>query len=133
MSCHAAAQTPAAPYQRMRTGADSWNFRGGYAHSWHGGYGAYGGYFAPYYAPPIIAGSWYERPYPYHFDYYRYRWGGSPNGTYGNAGVEMIPAEDCPCLQAVPKDEAVVAPGLGASIEAKRARRRAPLAGSLEG
>lgn len=37
-----------------------------------------GAYAAPYgygwFAPPIYAGSWFQRPYPYHFDYYRWRY-----------------------------------------------------------
>jgi hypothetical protein len=98
-----AAQSPAAPYQRIRNGADAWSARGGFPHSWYGGFGAYGGFVAPFFTPPIVAGSWYERPYPYHFDYYRHRWGGAPAGAYGNAGVEMIPAADCPCLLAAPE------------------------------
>jgi hypothetical protein len=100
----AGAQDPGG-YQRVRTGADAWSARGGFPHSWYGGFGAYGGFVAPFFTPPIVAGAWYERPYPYHFDYYRNRWGGAPAGAYGNAGVEMIPAADCPCLQAVPTAE----------------------------
>lgn len=38
----------------------------------HGGFGHGGFGFWPY--QPTIAGSWYERPYPYHFDYYRWRY-----------------------------------------------------------
>jgi hypothetical protein len=73
----ALAQEPfaAPPYQRMRTGADRWRARNGsYTRVSYG----YGGFFDPYVvAPPIVAGTWYQRPYPYHFDYYRYRWGGA--------------------------------------------------------
>ena len=32
--------------------------------------------FYPY--QPVIAGSWYARPYPYHFDYYRQRYSAPP-------------------------------------------------------
>lgn len=93
-----AAQAPAAPYQRMRTGADSWSARGGLSNSWRGGPGGWGGgFYAPFFTPPIVAGSWYERPYPYHFDYYRHRWGGSPHAPGVDPGVETIPAADCPC------------------------------------
>jgi hypothetical protein len=102
----ACAQGPAGPalYQRERTGAGDWHARGGHNQNWRGGYGGvpgyggYGGFYAPYFAPPVIAGSWYERPYPYHFDYYRNRWGAGPNGSDGSFGVEMIPAADCPCF-----------------------------------
>jgi hypothetical protein len=71
-----AQELPAAPtYSRVRTGADEWHARGGgYGHA-HGGDGYGYGYFQPY-AAPIVTGSWYARPYPYHFDYYRHRWGG---------------------------------------------------------
>ncbi|NOZ40458.1 MAG: hypothetical protein GXP24_09560 [Planctomycetes bacterium] len=48
----------------------------------------YPGYY-PGYAPyqPAFAGSWYARPYPYHFDYYRGRF--------------SAPAQknDCPCAK----------------------------------
>src|SRR6188474_1474235 len=97
----AAAQNAAmaSPYQRLRNGAGDWHARGGHNQHWRGGYGGgYGGFYNPYFAPPpIVAGSWYERPYPYHFDYYRQRWGGAPNGYYGDPSVEMIPAAECPC------------------------------------
>jgi len=76
-------------YARLRAGADDWNARGGrFGHDrGHGGYGY--GYLQPYYSP-IIAGSWYARPYPYHFDYYRYRWGGD---------MSMPATADCPCAE----------------------------------
>jgi opacity protein-like surface antigen len=107
-SSPASAQAPVAPYQRLRAGAETWSARGGPGQHWRGGgYGGshgigYGGFYAPYFAPPLITGSWYERPYPYHFDYYRHRWGGAPTGPYGDPGVEMIPAADCPCLSPPP-------------------------------
>jgi len=37
-----------------------------------------------------FAGSWYARPYPYHFDYYRNLYSGQPN--------QQLPA-DCPCAE----------------------------------
>ena len=46
-----------------------------------GGFG-FGGYFGQ---QPFIAGSWYARPYPYHFDYYRWRYS-TPQ-----------PTTSCPC------------------------------------
>jgi hypothetical protein len=101
-----AQEPPTAPYQRMRTGAGDWSMRGGHNQNWRGGWGGYGGFYNPFFFQPIVTGSWYERPYPYHFDYYRYRWGGQGNASrggpapYGDPSVEMIPAADCPCLSA---------------------------------
>ena len=81
-----AAQEMMAPtYSRTRGGAGDWQSRG-----WHGGggWGWGGGYsfVPPFYPQPIVTGSYYQRPYPYHFDYFRHRWGG-----------EQPPAQDCPC------------------------------------
>jgi hypothetical protein len=79
-------------YSRLRMGANDWQVRGGFRHGYDGyGYGY--GYFQPYISP-VVAGSWYARPYPYHFDYFRGRW----NGT--------APA-DCPCAA---DDDAALAP-----------------------
>jgi hypothetical protein len=98
-----AARGQAPAYQRTRGGAGDWQARGGHAQHWRGPSGGYGGFYDPYFAaPPIIAGSYYQRPYPYHFDYYRNRWGGAPVGTYNSVGVEMVPADECPCLGALP-------------------------------
>lgn len=48
----------------------------------------YAGYHRGYYSyQPAIAGSWYARPYPYHFDYYRQRYS-APALT-----------NDCPCAK----------------------------------
>jgi hypothetical protein len=78
----------AAPaYSRVRSGAENWRARGGgYGYGPGPGFG-YGG-FQPY-IPPVVTGSWYARPYPHHFDYYRHRWG----EQYGNAAATT----DCPC------------------------------------
>ena len=65
-------------YSRNRGGG-----RGGY----HGG-GRHGGRFNHYGYfgyQPFIAGSWYARPYPYHFEYYRWRYSAPPQ------------TPDCPC------------------------------------
>lgn len=101
LAATAPAQEPiAAPtYSRMRMGAEDWQSRGGnYAHGHdRGGYGWGGGFFQPYFSP-VIASSWYQRPYPYHFDYFRGRW----DGGQGGIGGEMTPPADCPC--AVPID-----------------------------
>jgi len=94
---------PMAPYARVRAGAEEWAERGGgfgYGGPWGAGWGGgWGGGFAnPYgfgFAGPIVQGSWYQRPYPYHFDYYRYRWGGAaPNQVY-----DVPPPGDCPCAE----------------------------------
>ncbi len=88
-------------YARMRPGADDWRQRGdgnGYAGR-HGR--GYGGYYDPYfygYGGPVIQGSWYQRPYPYHFDYYRHRWGGEP----GDYVRDVPPPNDCPCADESP-------------------------------
>jgi hypothetical protein len=110
----ASAQGPPVPYQRTRPGAANWHARGGlngYGHPPRGyGHGGYGGLYDPYlYAPPIIAGSYYERPYPHHFDYYRYRWGGQQQGA-PTPQVEMMPVADCPCLSAEPAAAATPPP-----------------------
>lgn len=87
-------------YQRMRTGANLPDSRPGYHHGPRGGYdasayGAWGGFFSP----TVIAGSFYQRPYPYHFDYYRHRWGaGEMAAPTTGPNVEMMPVADCPCL-----------------------------------
>jgi hypothetical protein len=83
-------------YSRSRMGADDWQARGGYGHGGghvRPGYGY--GFYQPYISP-VIAGSWYARPYPYHFDYYRNRWGGGPNGYQGGT------TSDCPCAADAP-------------------------------
>ena len=90
------AQQPAAAptYSRMRQGADDWQARGG-------GFGysvpsyMYGGFFPTFGPPVVVTGSWYQRPYPSHFDFARTRWSGAPpEGAYQQ---EMMPRSDCPC------------------------------------
>ncbi|BBO31800.1 hypothetical protein [Lacipirellula parvula] len=88
-------------YARMRQGADDWSARGG-------GFGysfpsyMYGGFF-PTFSPPVLATqSWYQRPYPGHFDVARQRWGGPPpqqmQQSMGGQGYPaMMPRSDCPC------------------------------------
>jgi hypothetical protein len=92
------AQGPAAPlYQRVRSGADNWHARGG-GQNWRGGgydNGGYGGFYNPYFAaPPLIVRSYYQRPYPYHFDYYRNRWGAQEASYEVRPGIA---APHCPC------------------------------------
>lgn len=91
-------------YQRMRSGAGHPDARSGYHHGRPGGFDpyGYGAFYGGYFAPPIVVGSYYQRPYPYHFDYYRYRWGGAPSHDDGDPGGEMIRAADCPCLNSPP-------------------------------
>ena len=96
----APAQDPtAAPaYQRLRAGADDWQARGGqFGHHGRGGWGWGGGFIQPYFSP-VIASSWYQRPHPYHFDYFRGRWDG---GQTNNAG-EVPPPGYCPCDEVAP-------------------------------
>jgi hypothetical protein len=96
LAATAPAQEPlAAPtYSRTRMGAEDWQARGGnYAHGYgRGGHGWGGGFFQPYISP-VIASSWYQRPYPYHFDYFRGRW----DGGQANYGGEVPPPGYCPC------------------------------------
>ena len=90
----ALAQQASPVYSRMRQGADDWHARGG-------GYGysfpsyMYGGYYTPFSPPVIISQSWYQRPYPYHFEVARQRWGGPPQQqAYPQ---DMMLRSDCPC------------------------------------
>jgi len=77
-------------YQRYRHGQTN-GF--GYGNQYPVGYPGYGfpGFGNPGYGyfPPVINGSWYARPYPYHFDYYRQRFSGAYATPRGSA--------DCPC------------------------------------
>ena len=89
-------------YSRMRQGADDWTARGG-------GFGysfpsyMYGGFF-PGFSPPVLATqSWYQRPYPAHFEVARQRWGSPPQQQMqqpmdGQGYPAMMPRSDCPCL-----------------------------------
>ena len=85
-------------YSRMRTGADDWHARGGgYVHG-QGDFGYGYGYYRPYISP-VVAGSWYARPYPYHFDYFRGRWDRS-------APITVCPSDHGPAIdtQVLPAD-----------------------------
>ena len=82
-----------APYQRTSVGAADWSMRGG-GYAWGPGFAGYppfGGFYGGFYGGAgFVSGSWYQRPYPYHLDYYKYKWGGG-----------MAPAPmDCPCAEA---------------------------------
>jgi len=48
---------------------------------------------------PQIVGSWYARPYPYHFDYFRWRY------SEGNPAPALGPAiPDCPLVETLPSE-----------------------------
>lgn len=87
----------AAPtYSRTRMGAGDWQARGGGYDHGGGGFGNGFGFYQPYNSP-VVASSWYARPYPYHFDYFRGRWGG------GQDAYAQGPARtDCPCADEAP-------------------------------
>ncbi len=57
-------------YQRKSHAASPWGGRG------------YGGSFRR--GGPPVASGWFQRPYPYHLDYYRMRYGGSYAPYFGN-------------------------------------------------
>ena len=48
--------------------------------NWHGR--GHGGRHS--WSPPRVNESWFQRPYPYHLDYYRMRYGGSYAPYFGN-------------------------------------------------
>ena len=50
------------------------------AFEWMHGGGHHGGHWR---SPPVSSG-WFQRPYPYHLDYYRMRYGGSYAPYFGN-------------------------------------------------
>jgi hypothetical protein len=102
----AIAQDAFAPtYSRTRMGAHDFHRRGdghGFGGRRGGGYGNF--YFDPYFSSPVIYGSYYQRPYPYHFDYYRHRWG-APPADAAYSGYPPDPgsaASDCPCADPPP-------------------------------
>ena len=72
-------------YQRNRH-----HHRGG---GYHGGGFYHQPFFGGGFVPPTIIGSWYARPYPYHFDYYRWRY----------SMPMQVPPMDCPCVETVPQ------------------------------
>lgn len=102
--CADANETESPIYQRQRQGA--WygggmhpgaamsyaggpHFPGHAHHGWNRYHRFQGGF---------IAGSWYARPYPYHFDYYRALYSGQPNQP-NYAG--------CPCVKPEPEPSLV--------------------------
>lgn len=67
-------------YQRGRD-----HHQGGATWPYPGGFPATFGYYG--FSPQIYAGSWYQRPYPYHLDYFRLRSSSPPAESSG-----------CPCV-----------------------------------
>lgn len=61
-------------YQRHASGehwkGNDWNKRGFHR--------------APNWSSPQVSSGWYQRPYPYHLDYYKMRYGGSYAPYFGN-------------------------------------------------
>jgi hypothetical protein len=43
-----------------------------------------GHFFGPRFASPQVSSGWFQRPYPYHLDYYKMRYGGSYAPYFGN-------------------------------------------------
>jgi hypothetical protein len=47
--------------------------------------GHHGGRFhSPQFSAPPVSAGWFQRPYPYHLDYYKMRYGGSYAPYFGN-------------------------------------------------
>ncbi|MCA9238244.1 MAG: hypothetical protein KDA44_22380 [Planctomycetales bacterium] len=91
--------------QRPAAVAESSAFAPGYS---HGGYGRWRGGYYPGGFGGAFAGSWYARPYPYHLDYYRYRWGAPPaQAPYGMYETSPV---DAPVPDAIVEPGAIVVP-----------------------
>jgi len=43
-----------------------------------------GDFFSPQLVAPPVSSGWFQRPYPYHLDYYKMRYGGSYAPYFGN-------------------------------------------------
>lgn len=71
-------------YQRCRQPpAAGWGGGHGHQHHWGGGYRG----------PQTVVANNFQRPYPYHLDYYRVRYGGSYAPYFGNMyGVPQVVA-----------------------------------------
>jgi hypothetical protein len=65
----------------------AFDWMGKHGHGDHRRDGRKGGHFPVYspqpVAPPVSSG-WFQRPYPYHLDYYKMRYGGSYAPYFGN-------------------------------------------------
>jgi hypothetical protein len=58
----------------------------------------------PGFAPSFQAGTWYQRPYPYHFDYYKWRYATPPVGQMPYPCEEATPLGETQ-VQALPGPE----------------------------
>jgi len=94
------AQTELPVYQRYRQNDGSGaapSPQGDYRQQPYQGY-SYGGYYPAFYYPQWYAGSWYQRPYPYHFDFYKWRY--AAGSAAAPSSPEGRPARsDCPCAE----------------------------------
>jgi len=89
-------ETEGPVYQRHRQayGEDATQFpQGSYGQPSYPGYFP-GAYYPGYYYPKAISGSWYQRPYPYHFDFYKGRYS-ARSATSGGQPVRA----DGPCAE----------------------------------
>jgi hypothetical protein len=64
-------------------GAPTYQRKGSFAGDWGGGHDKWRQRPMPQFSSQTSAGS-FQRPYPYHLDYYRARWGGSYAPYFGN-------------------------------------------------
>lgn len=71
LSCSFALANEGGAYQRTRSHSGGHHSGGFY----RGGGVGYPGFWGPgfWYNPPIVVGSYYQRPYPTHLDYFRLR------------------------------------------------------------
>lgn len=81
-------------YMRQRPAAVAASTAATAAFAHRGGYGGWHGGFVPGNFGFGFAGSWYARPYPYHFDYYRGRW--DSQLPVAVEGYDLL-VPDCPC------------------------------------
>jgi hypothetical protein len=85
-SSFACANEEGGTYQRQRiSGGERGNYGGGFQGGYYGGHSWWGGGFYQ----PTVVGSWYQRPYPHHFDYFRRR----------NNGPSTPSPVDYPCVE----------------------------------
>ena len=82
------AEGAAPTYQRQRNASRAGR-AGPHMYGWHQPGFIWPGYGGGFYNAAYV-GMWYQRPYPYHFDYYRGRFN-APQPQGSNA--------DCPCAQ----------------------------------
>lgn len=81
---------PAAYVRNREASLVSAGFGDGLSHTgWHHRHGYPLPYAFPWSSPLYITGTWYQRPYPYHFDYYRLRY----SMSLGEIGASGCPIE----------------------------------------